>query len=301
MQYRSDIDGLRALAVVPVVLGHAHVTGFAGGFVGVDVFFVISGFLITTILATEAREGSFSLTRFYERRARRLFPALFAVLIFCAAAAWTRFPAEDLEAFGRSLLATIFFGSNMLFWSETGYFDIAAEQRPLLHTWSLAVEEQFYLLFPLAVWWTTRRMGGRYAAWLWPAMGASFVLSVVWVPTHPSSAFYLVPARAWELLMGSALALGLVPALRQQSHRETCSALGTLFIAMSVVLYDANTPFPGSNAVLPCLGAALVIHAGHSGTTAVGRLLGTKPVVFVGLISYSLYLWHWPLLVFARR
>ncbi len=301
MQYRADIDGLRALAVVAVVLGHAHVTGFAGGFVGVDVFFVISGFLITSILVKEARGGTFSLLRFYERRARRIFPALFCMLGFAAVAAWWRLPADEFAAFGRGVVATTFFVSNFLFWCETGYFDLAAEERPLLHTWSLAVEEQFYLLFPLAVWWTTRHLAGRFALWLWPVMAASFALAVWGVEAHPKAAFYLAPTRAWELLAGSALALRLVPLPRTHSLREMVAALGVLCIATSVVFYSKDTPFPGVNAVLPCLGAALVIHAGLAGPTLASRLLSLKPIVFVGLISYSLYLWHWPLLVFARH
>ena len=191
MKYRADIDGLRALAVLPVLLAHAHFGFFSGGFVGVDIFFVISGFLITSILAKEGRDGSFSLLSFYERRARRIFPALFTMIAFTCVATFIYFPAREFEAFGRSVIATTFFVSNMLFWKETGYFDVLAENRPLLHTWSLSVEEQFYVLFPISVWITYRHLRGRFELWIPAAALGSLALSIWWVESHPTAAFYL--------------------------------------------------------------------------------------------------------------
>lgn len=301
MKYRADIDGLRALAVLPVLLAHAHFGFFSGGFVGVDIFFVISGFLITSILAKEGRDGSFSLLSFYERRARRIFPALFTMIAFTCVATFIYFPAREFEAFGRSVIATTFFVSNMLFWKETGYFDVLAENRPLLHTWSLSVEEQFYVLFPISVWLTYRYLRGRFELWIPAVTLASLALSVWWVESHPTAAFYLAPTRAWELLVGSALALGMVPPLRSRLQREGAAFLGIVCIAFSITMFTATTHFPGINAILPCAGAGLIIHAGQGGSSLVGRVLSWRPVVFIGLISYSLYLWHWPLLVFARH
>lgn len=273
MKYRADIDGLRALAVLPVLLAHAHLGFFSGGFVGVDIFFVISGFLITSILAKEGRDGSFSLLSFYERRARRIFPALFTMIAFTCVATFIYFPAREFEAFGRSVIATTFFVSNMLFWKETGYFDVLAENRPLLHTWSLSVEEQFYVLFPISVWLTYRHLRGRFELWIPAAALGSLALSVWWVESHPTAAFYLAPTRAWELLVGSALALGMVPPLQSRRLREGAALLGIVCIAFSITMFTDTTYFPGINAILPCAGAGLIIHAGQGGGSLVGRVL----------------------------
>ena len=300
LHYRRDIDGLRAVAVLPVVFFHAGVPGFSGGFIGVDVFFVISGYLITYLIAEEIRQERFSIVAFYERRIRRIFPALIAVLLVSSVlATWLLMPGQ-YDNFSKSLFATGIFASNVLFWSEAGYFAATASDMPLLHTWSLAVEEQFYVIFPLLLFVVHRWLKGRWIAWLAPIAVVSFALSVWGVAHKPSATFYLAPARAWELLLGSLLALNVVPRLPSRTVMEVLSVLGLGSIAWGVVALSAESPFPGANALLPCLGAALVIYTGQDTPTTARRLLGSAPLVAVGLISYSLYLWHWPLLVFAQ-
>lgn len=300
MQYRADIDGLRAVAVVPVVLYHANVPAFSGGFTGVDIFFVISGFLITSIIVSEIDQGRFSIANFYERRIRRIFPALFAVLIVsCLLAIWLLLPSQ-FEIFAQSVAATSLFASNILFWSETGYFAAPASENPLLHTWSLAVEEQFYVIFPLLLLAIHRWFGGRWAVWLILFAIGSFILSAVGVIYKPSATFYLAPTRAWELLIGSLLAIRAVPEIRSKLILEVLALLGIGLIAWGVFGLSSDQPFPGLNALFPCLGTALIIYAGQSSPTTIGKFLGSKVPVFIGLISYSLYLWHWPLLVFGQ-
>ena len=298
--YRPDIDGLRAVAVVPVVLYHAGVPALTGGFVGVDVFFVISGYLITGIVAAGIAAGSFSIVEFYERRARRILPALFVVLAASVAAGWWLLLPEPLERFAKSLLAATLFGSNFWFLdSARDYFAPGSDFAPLLHTWSLAVEEQFYLFFPPLLWAVARWRRGRevrLVAWL---SLASFLGAVVVVAVDPPLAFYLAPLRIWELGLGALLALRPVPRLAARWQREGLGALGLAGIAVAVFGYDDLTPFPGFAALAPCLGALAIIAVG-SGGSVVNRALAIRPVVFVGLISYSLYLWHWPILAFLR-
>lgn len=298
MKYRPEIDGLRAVAVIPVVLFHLKLAAFGGGFVGVDVFFVISGYLITSLIVKDIEDGRFSILNFYERRARRILPALFAVVLFSSVVASILFTPGHFTEFGNSVVATILFYSNISFWSETGYFATPSDLKPLLHTWSLAVEEQFYILFPL-----TLLLVARFAAkWLVVAILAiasvSLVLSVWAVSTNPSAAFFLAPSRAWELMLGALLALGVVPQPNNRTVQEIVSVAGLGLIGWAVFTFSTATPFPGLNALFPCVGATLVIYAGS--TNRVARLLAAKPVVFLGLISYSLYLWHWPLIVFTR-
>jgi len=301
LTYRPDIDGLRAVAIVPVVLFHAGI-GFRGGFVGVDVFFVISGYLITSLIAEEIRAARFSVVAFYERRIRRIFPALLTVLLCSSAAAALILLPDDFRAYGRSVVATALFASNVLFWSDSGYFDAAAETKPLLHTWSLAVEEQFYIVFPLFLLAAWRLLKQRWALALLPCIALSLALSAWQVANAPSSAFYLSQSRAWELLLGALGALDAIPPLRDRPAREAASWAGLGLIGYSALAYSAQTAFPGPAAVLPCLGALLLVQAGREGDpTILGRLLGWRPVVFVGLISYPLYLWHWPFLVLAKR
>lgn len=297
LRHRPDIDGLRAVAVLPVLLFHGGVPGFAGGFVGVDVFFVISGYLISSIILEDLYAGRFSLLMFYERRVRRIIPALFAMLLVAMALGTLLLLPEDLMNLGQSAAAAALSLSNLLFWHETGYFDTAAEYKPLLHTWSLGVEEQFYILFPLILSLLFR--GSRRVALA--MLGLAALLSLALAELGPrAAAFYLAPSRAWELLLGAFLALGVVPAPARKGMRDALSLAGLGLIAWSVVRLSPDTWFPGLAALPPCLGAALVIYAGASGTSLGGRLLSFAPLVFVGLISYSLYLWHWPLLVFAR-
>lgn len=297
--YRRDIDGLRALAIVPVVLFHAGLAPFSGGFVGVDVFFVISGYLITQILLDENARGAFSIGRFYERRIRRIFPALFFMLAVVSVACLIMLPG-DLRVFGRTLLATIAFASNLLLWKESGYFDAPSENNVLTHTWSLAVEEQFYIFLPVALWLAFRLGARRWVpALIGLAVLGSLVLSQWMVKDHASSAFYLLPSRAWELLLGSFLASVRKPRTAPVVD-ELLAGAGVLMLAASTVLYRPEMTFPGISALAPCLGSAAIIYAGIGRETQVGRLLGNRLFVGVGLISYSLYLWHWPLLVLPR-
>ena len=304
-RYRPDIDGLRAIAVGSVVLFHAGFTVLRGGYVGVDVFFVISGYLITANLHGDLLQGRFSILGFYERRARRILPALF-VMMAAAAVGSALFLPDDLKLFGESVAATTLSLSNVFFFTHTGYFDLSAATTPLLHTWSLAVEEQFYLVFRLLLWAAARAFGGRRAA-LVAALAAlwagSFALSLWQVGYEPRAAFYLPFDRAWELLTGSLLATGAAPAPTRRWMCEVAGGGGLLLILGPVFLLPQGAAFPGLNALAPCLGAALVIWSGPEGRASpslASRLLQTRPMVAVGLISYSLYLWHWPMLVFAR-
>ena len=213
LRYRPDVDGLRAVAIVPVVLFHYGAPGFSGGFTGVDVFFVISGFLITSLILAELREGSFSIANFYERRIRRIFPALFLVIAACAVAGYVLLFPLAYDNFGETAMTTSLFVSNFKFWLETGYFDLAASAKPLLHTWSLAVEEQFYLFWPvlLAALWAMARRWTHWSAETWFHVGIvsisllSLALSIVWTMKDPGVAFFLMPARLWELGSGAAL------------------------------------------------------------------------------------------------
>lgn len=299
-RYRPDIDGLRAVAIVPVLLFHAGVGAFSGGFVGVDVFFVISGFLITGLIRNEIDSGTFSIANFYERRIRRILPALFAVTIVTAAlSAWLLLP-DDLADFGKSVAATSLFASNFLFWQESGYFAPAAEETPLLHTWSLAVEEQFYILFPLFLAFVASRPARPYVAATVAVVVPSFLLSLAGVAFARDAAFYLAPFRAWELGLGALLALGVVRPSHDVRLRNGAALAGGAAIAWSVFQYSAGTAFPGAAALLPCVGAAAIIWAGSGGHNLVGDALSWRPVVLVGLVSYSLYLWHWPLLALGR-
>jgi peptidoglycan/LPS O-acetylase OafA/YrhL len=297
-RYRPDIDGLRVIAVVPVVLYHFGVRPFSGGYVGVDVFFVISGYLITSLIHGEMQDGRFSIVDFYERRVRRIFPALFAMLAVTAIAALVALFPNALIAFGKSLLATAGFVSNFQFWSEAGYFDAAASEKPLLHTWSLAVEEQFYLLFPGLLLLLRGASRKRLLAVLGIILLASLALNIWGIRHWPVSTFYLLPSRFWELMLGSILAIGAFET--PHGVRNVLSALGLVLIGIAVFTFTAATPFPGENALLPCLGAALVIQGGAGGLGAVNRLLANRVLVLIGLMSYSLYLWHWPVLVIAK-
>jgi peptidoglycan/LPS O-acetylase OafA/YrhL len=299
--HRSDIDGLRSLAIIPVLLYHTGFTRFHGGFVGVDVFFVISGYLIAQILHREIQDDRFSLLRFYDRRIRRIFPALFVVVAFTLVAAEFFLLPSELVDFGHSIESAILFFSNMYFLSQTDYFNVALQNSPLLHTWSLAVEEQYYIFFPLLLY--ALRSFGNNSRWLTLAGVAalSFAASVVLV--HGSLqqiAFYSAPARAWELLAGALLAIGTLPVSRTYWLNEAMASLGVMLILGSSLIYSQYMAFPGAAAVAPCLGAMLIIYAGQSGRTLTGRILSTPPLVFTGLISYSLYLWHWPIIVFAH-
>lgn len=296
--YRSDIDGLRAVAVLPVVLYHSGLTVFSGGFVGVDIFFVISGYLITNIIWTEIRSSDFSILRFYERRARRILPALFVVILatLVAGSIWSL--PQQLAGIGASSAAAVLSVSNFYFWSQSGYFSPHAEMLPLLHTWSLGVEEQFYLIFPLGMV-LLHRLKLNPPMVIAVAIAPLFAVGVYLSYTMPAVSFYLLPARAWELLIGAVLALGIVPKVHNRSLREAMGIGGLSIIGLAIFMIDPQMRFPGFVALAPCIGAAALIHSGHVPTVA-SRLLSVRPMVFVGLISYSLYLWHWPLLAFTK-
>jgi peptidoglycan/LPS O-acetylase OafA/YrhL len=295
LQYRPDIDGLRAIAVLSVILFHA--TGRTGGFVGVDIFFVISGFLIARILFREVDESRISIARFYERRIRRIVPALTAMMVIVVAAFAVIATPIDFKSLAQSAVATALFASNIYFLLKSDYFDPSAEGAPLLHTWSLAVEEQYYLVFPLLVMWIGR--SGRRVPVLAGLLVASLLLSIVVTSINATQAFYLPVTRFWELLIGAMIASLPAPRLSPRAV-DAIAALGLVSIGASIVFFWPGMSFPGATALVPCLGAAALIFSGQTGGGRVHRIVAARPMVFVGLISYSLYLWHWPILVGAR-
>lgn len=298
--YRADIDGLRTIAVLSVVVFHLGTSVLTGGFIGVDVFFVISGYLITGTLLLA--EGSYKerLAEFYKRRIKRIFPALFALYFAVMMASFMILFADEARDIAFTTVASIFFASNVLFFSSSGYFDGGLDSNPLLHTWSLSVEEQFYIFFPLLLFFSrglTPKGRVRLVAGI--AL-VSFVLSWWRVNTDMSAAFYLVQYRTWELALGALLALGAFPPVRSALIANLETMAGIALIVAAVALFDRTTPFPGPAALLPCIGSALLIHGGFAHDTGIGRLLATGPMRFIGLISYSLYLWHWPVIVFYK-
>ncbi|MCG3169186.1 MAG: hypothetical protein CALGDGBN_00699 [Pseudomonadales bacterium] len=290
------------MAIVPVVLYHVGMPLFSGGFVGVDVFFVISGFLITSIIYREMVTGTFSFAQFYDRRIRRLFPALFTVIAATSIAAlWLLMPG-DLLAYARSVIAATLFGANLLFWRTSGYFDEPAEMKPLLHAWSLSVEEQFYIFFPVMLLLLVRRSPKHLRALLVIAAFLSFAASVVAVKRLPDAAFYLPLFRAWELLLGALVAIQVLPPPAKHWQRDAVSVFGLMLILYAVFALSDESTFPGFNALYPAIGTALIIYAGSAGHgSIIGKALSWRPLVLIGLISYSLYLWHWPLIVFTKH
>ncbi len=296
--YRPEIDGLRAVAVLSVLLCHANFTLFSGGYVGGDIFFVISGFLITSLIKKDLEVGNFSLINFWERRIRRILPPLFAVVASTLIAGWFLYLPSDYRLLGEQSAAQSIFASNILFKTQAGYFDTTNIIKPLLHTWSLAVEEQFYLFFPIAIFavWKYRR--DKMFKYFTIFSILSFIAAAFIVRNSPSSAFYLLPFRAWELLIGSLLALR--PFSIQGFKKEILGWLGVTSIVIAVLLYDDKTLFPGATALLPCFGAAAIIASNANRLNVVGKILSMRIPVFIGLVSYSLYLWHWPILAFTR-
>ena len=300
--YRREIDGLRALAVLPVMLFHAGFELFQGGFIGVDIFFVISGYLITTLIVNNLNNRSFTIKNFYERRARRLLPALFLVILVCIPIAWFWMLPSDLKYFGQSIVSVSTFSSNIFFWLKTGYFDATAELNPLLHTWSLAVEEQYYIIFPLilvAIW----RLGYFSKITIIFCLLLISLFFANWGSSlFPSFSFYMLPTRAWEILIGALLALFLIrkdTIFKFNLINQYFSLLGLGLIIFSFFIFNSETPFPSFITLIPVVGTALIILTATEGTLAF-RFLNLGPIVTLGLISYSAYLWHQPILAFAR-
>jgi peptidoglycan/LPS O-acetylase OafA/YrhL len=323
-KYRPDIDGLRALAILPVVAYHSYPHSFPGGFAGVDVFFVISGFLISRIIFQSLRDGDFSFVEFYAHRVKRIFPALVVVLAACFAFGWFALLPEEFQQLGKHMAASAGFIQNFILWKEAGYFDTASELKPLLHLWSLAVEEQFYVFYPLLIW-VVWRLRLNALAFLAVLALVSFALNIYGIGSKElAQTFFLPHTRYWELLAGAALAWHyhygspehLAWLKRMVFHRaffrqaptkerqgailgNIIAALGLFLILLSVFGLDRSIPYPGGWALLPVLGASCIIFADrHAWVNA--RILAWRPLVFIGLISYPLYLWHWPLLSFAH-
>ena len=297
--YRPDIDGLRAIAVMSVVLFHADVTFFSGGYAGVDVFFVISGFLITRLLTKALAEESFTYSDFYLRRARRLFPALFVTLLLVLLTATVMFLPFHLQRLGGALASALFWCSNIFFWTESGYFDAEASLKPLLHTWSLGVEEQFYLVWP-----TFMVMLFALGKRVWLIAGIAIISLVslaaaeLWLAKDSSAAFYLAPFRVYEFGIGALLVFVYEKKPATPIALELLLLAGLGLVAYSMLAFDEHTPFPGFSALVPCLGTALIIYAGQA--ERVGALLRNPVSRYLGLISYSLYLVHWPVVVFYK-
>lgn len=303
MKYRQEIDGLRAVAIIPVILFHAGMPFLTGGYLGVDVFFVISGFLITKIIVDEVNGNRFSLINFYERRARRILPALFAVILATALFLPLLVASPKvLEDFGESILSVTLFLSNVYFYMTSGYFGTTSELSPLLHTWSLSVEEQFYVFFPLLAI-LCLKFGRQCFVWVLSiCFIASLALAELTSKDSPDWAFYLTPTRAWELLIGSfgALAIGSHQLNSIGKSFKSCLAiLGLLLILVPYFTFTPETPHPSLITLLPVLGTLLVILFASS-ENRLGQMLSLKPLVHIGLISYSLYLWHQPILAIAK-
>jgi peptidoglycan/LPS O-acetylase OafA/YrhL len=295
--YRPDIDGLRAFAVFSVVLYHAFPNAVRGGYVGVDIFFVISGFLISSILCSEITEHRFSFATFYGRRIRRIFPALAVSLFAVLAYGFVSLTPSELAQLGKHVFFGAGFLSNIALWNESGYFDTAASQKPLLHLWSLGIEEQFYILWP-ALLWVAFQVKVRLGRLLAALFVASFAINIVLSVTNISDDFYLPVSRFWELLAGAGL-VWLRPLVLAPNVRSWISFAGFAALLISVALFTRGLRFPGLPVVLPVAGAVALILAGRE--TAVNRIVFShRVVVFVGLISYPLYIWHWPLISYAH-
>ena len=306
MKYRPEIDGLRAIAILPVIFFHVGFETFSGGYTGVDVFFVISGFLITTIIYSELEQQKFSIINFYERRSRRILPLLFFVLLITFPFAWISLFQVDMVDYFESLVSTSLFYSNFLFAFEANYFDASVELKPLLHTWSLAVEEQYYILFPLLMIMLWKFNLKKIVLTLLVVFAVISFIIAEWASiNYPTHNFYLLPSRAWELAVGALMAIAIKKSLFKKLRdnsilSETLSLLGFLLILIGFFIIKHDTPFPGVYAIFPTFGSVLVIGFANS-KNIIGKLLSMRVFVFVGLISYSAYLWHHPLFAFAKH
>lgn len=304
MQYRPEIDGLRGIAVLLVLLFHSGLPFFSGGFVGVDVFFVISGYLITSIILHDIQNNRFSYVNFYERRIRRILPALYVMsLLVLIVLLFTQVPTDLIKS-AKTLLFALLFSSNIFFWRTTDYFSGDSDFEYFLHTWSLGVEEQFYFIFPLIILLFARKK--HYLLWLsLAAFVVSFGISVYATYDYHWAAYYLLPSRAWQMMAGAILAITASSVVRlnvDSRWLSTLSLMAILFIFLPAIFYSKETRFPGFAALWPTLGAALIVFLGLIGCRGwIIRFLGAAPLRSVGLISYSLYLWHWPIFAFLRN
>jgi peptidoglycan/LPS O-acetylase OafA/YrhL len=298
LRYRHDIDGLRAIAVILVLLYHFEVQILSGGFVGVDIFFVISGFLITLLITTELAQNKFSFKKFWTRRIKRLLPASLIMMTSVFVVFSMVYPSSLFQDVGKSIVAQLFFSSNMYFWSGSGYFEVDSSLKPLLHTWSLSVEEQFYLIFPFYLFFLNRLAPSLVPVVTLILTISSLVLAVVLYNYEPSGAFYWLPTRSWELGIGACLALcGVRGQPKNSIVALIATATGLILIAIATLTFTKLTPFPSYFALLPVVGTALIIWGNGHQENALRALFCLKPIVFIGLISYSLYLWHWPVKV----
>ena len=297
-KYRPDIDGLRAIAVLSVVGYHAFPNWISGGFIGVDIFFVISGFLISSIILSNLEKDNFSLIEFYSRRIKRIFPALLLVMLACLVFGWFVLFAEEYKSLGKHIAGGAGFISNFILWREVGYFDNAAETKPLLHLWSLAIEEQFYIFWPLLLAFVWKRKLS-FVSIIIIVTAISFVVNIYTINKNPSSAFFLPIPRFWELMVGGSLAYIALHKYQLNSYNNFQSVFGIILFAVGFSLINQDYAFPGWWVLLPTLGAFFIISAGPNAWLN-KHILSNKLLVWVGLISYPLYLWHWPLLVFAR-
>jgi peptidoglycan/LPS O-acetylase OafA/YrhL len=314
IRYEPHVDGLRAVAILSVLVFHAFPHVLPGGFVGVDVFFVISGYLITSVIVSTIQRDAFSLADFYARRIRRIFPALLLVLACVFVYGWHTMLADDLAELGKHTVGGAGFASNLVLWNEAGYFDRASESKPLLHLWSLGIEEQFYIVWPLCIW-AIWRFKLRPVPMLLGLGTLSFAVNIATVGSHPTAAFYSPASRGWELMAGGLLAhiaTSRPPRRRSESAaivstnvggrrvRSVAAVVGLALIVYATTSIDSERPYPGMWALIPVVGSALLIASGGDGWLN-RRILSSRPMVAIGLISYPLYLWHWPLLTLANN
>lgn len=299
LQYRPEIDGLRAVAVSLVVLYHAGLPFISGGFVGVDIFFVISGYLITSVIISELKQGTFSFRNFYERRVRRLLPALYVMAGVTFLGSFVLYTPIELANASSAMLAALFFSSNIYFWKTTNYFSDSSEFQPYLHTWSLGVEEQFYFFFPVAIVLLFRRRAWLTAFTL-AALCLSLALSIYATKNYAWAGYYLLPSRAWQMLAGAILAIYPIKFEKTSSVKVALALISFCCLLLPPFILDDSVPFPGLAAIPSTVGACLLIVLGLGEPVFLTRILSTRPMIFLGLISYSLYLWHWPVFAFIR-